>query len=213
MSTVLLIDDHTMFRQGLELALAQARPALRLLAAPGGKEALASLQLHADISAVMMDYYLPDISGSALLQRLRQARPGIRILVLSASEDPDDVRHAISAGAHGFLHKSADIPTLLEALASVMAGAGYVPAWYRGVPPQAGPGDEAARVSALTRRQREVLLLVCDGLRNNDISVRLGMTEKTVKAHMSAILATLGAHNRTQATLIARRGGLLGKPQ
>ena len=70
----------------------------------------------------------------------------------------------------------------------------------------------AERLSGLTPRQREVLLLVCDGLRNGEIAARLGMTEKTVKAHVSAVLAGLGALNRTQAATLARRGGLLGKP-
>ena len=74
------------------------------------------------------------------------------------------------------------------------------------------PVDDMALLSALTPRQGEVLRLMCDGLRNREISERLSMTEKTVKTHVTAILATLGVVNRTQATLVARRGGLLGKP-
>ena len=74
------------------------------------------------------------------------------------------------------------------------------------------PVDDMALLSALTPRQGEVLRLMCDGLRNREISERLSMTEKTVKTHVTAILATLGVVSRTQATLVARRGGLLGKP-
>jgi len=202
-----------MFREGLVLAIAQAAPNLKIHAVASGMEAIAMLDTQPDICAVMMDYYLPDIGGSALLHSLRQSRPGMRILVLSASEDPDDVRQALSAGAHGFIHKSADSRTLLEALAAVRAGLGYVPLAYRMSAPPATATDDAALLSTLTPRQREVLQLVCGGLRNNDISTRLGLTEKTVKAHMSAILEALDVRNRTQAASIARRGGLLGKPQ
>ncbi|WP_076591399.1 response regulator [Herminiimonas arsenitoxidans] len=212
-STILLIDDHTMFREGMVLALAQVAPHLQILAASNGMEAITALETHAEISAVVMDYYLPDIGGSALLHSLRQARPGMRILVLSASEDSDDVHHALAAGANGFIHKSADSHTLLEALSTVMSGGRYVPTAYGLSTPPAEQSDDATLLSNLTPRQREALLLVCEGCPNSDIATRLGTTEKTIKAHLSAIFATLNVRNRTQAALIARRGGLLGKPK
>ncbi|KAH0440619.1 response regulator [Paraburkholderia fungorum] len=215
MRAVLLIDDHAMFREGLVLALTQAAPDFTVHAVSNGSEAIAELEAHSGISVVMMDYYLPDVGGSVLLRRLRQARPGIHILVLSASEDPDDVHAALSAGAQGFIHKSASSKTLLEALNGVIEGKQIVPDTYAAIEtngrrlPQS---DDAALLSALTPRQIEVLRLVCDGLRNSEISTRLGTSEKTVKAHMTAILAGLGVINRTQAVLIARRAGLFGKP-
>lgn len=215
MRAVLLIDDHAMFREGLVLALTQAAPDFIVHAVSNGGEAVAALDAHADISVVMMDYYLPDLGGSMLLRRLRQARPGIRILVLSASEDPDDVHAALSAGAQGFIHKSASSKTLLDALHGVVEGKQIVPNTYAAMHPngrRVAQSNDAALLSALTSRQIEVLRLVCDGLRNSEISARLGTTEKTVKAHMTAILAGLGVINRTQAVLIARRGGLFGKP-
>lgn len=216
MRPILLIDDHAMFREGLVLALTQAAPDFIVHAVSSGHEALAALDAHADIGVVIMDYYLPDLGGSVLLRRLRQVRPGIRVLVLSASEDPDDVRTALSAGAQGFIHKSASSKTLLAAVEGVIEGKQIVPETYAALgaalASHATPDDDAARLAALTSRQIEVLRLVCDGLRNSDISARLGTTEKTVKAHMTAILAALGVVNRTQAVLIARRGGLFGKP-
>ena len=161
-----------------------------------------------------MDYYLPDLGGSALLKRLKQCA-GIRVLVLSASEDPDDRERVMAAGAQGFLHKSADCRALLDALEQI--GQPPRPTWRRRrarkpPAPMPAPVDDMALLSALTPRQGEVLRLMCDGLRNREISERLSMTEKTVKTHVTAILATLGVVNRTQATLVARRGGLLGKP-
>lgn len=215
MSCVLLIDDHAMFREGLTLALAQADPTLQIHSVASGNEGLQLLQTEPAISVVMMDYYLPDIGGGALLQRLRQLRPGIRILALSASEDPDDVRHALASGAHGFIHKSADSKTLFAALSSVMQGRGYLPSSYVSLRADADTAvaDDASLLSALTPRQLEVLRLMCDGLRNSEIATALGMGEKTVKAHVTAILSGLGVLNRTQATLVARRAGLLGKPR
>ena len=224
------------------MTIGHMAPSLDICPAASGAEALAVLESRADISRVIMDYYLPDIGGTALLKRLRQVRPGVRILVLSASEDAHDRRCAMTAGARAFLHKSASSQMLLSALEQIdlpylpdgqpeaqrVLGS---PGVLRGVSPGVSPGvlpaalagmsppsppverpDEAALLSELTPRQIEVLRLMCDGIRNRDISEQLGVTEKTVKAHISVILATLGVPNRTQATLVARRGGLLGKP-
>ncbi|MDR3396244.1 MAG: response regulator transcription factor [Pandoraea sp.] len=234
MPTVFLIDDHAMFREGLLLALSAAAPALNFEAFASGEQAVAALSGlpgRPDVHAVMADYYLPDLSGTALLGRLRAARPDLRLLVISASEDRQDVRSALVAGAHGFVHKSADSRTLLNALQTVLRGERYLSGWQdvgdavshdgeseraAGAGVSAAPLDDdvsvTQRLATLTPRQREVLLLVCEGLRNGEIAARLGMTEKTVKAHVSAVLATLGALNRTQAASLARRGGLLGKP-
>jgi DNA-binding NarL/FixJ family response regulator len=210
-SSILLIDDHAMFREGIALTIGRAMPEAVIHAASTGKEAMAVLNVQPDIEVVMMDFYLPDIAGSVLLRYLRQLRRGLRILVVSASEDPVDVHRALTAGAHGFLHKTADSRCLLDALGRVSAGQDYVPEAFALAGKNAMRPDDAALLGTLTPRQTEVLRLVCEGLRNGEISTRLGMTEKTVKAHMSAILAALDVPNRTQATVIARRGGLLGK--
>lgn len=210
MTAVLLVDDHAMFREALVMALGQAVPGLTIHPAASGQEALEVLERHAAIQHVIMDFYLPDMAGAELLKRLRQRRAQLRVLVLSASQDPEDMRRALEAGAQGFLNKSASCQELAAALEAVSEAA----------PPQrsaslstlsAGGQDEAALLRALTPRQSEVLSLMCDGLRNKEISERLNMTEKTVKTHVSAILGTLGVLNRTQATLVARRGGVFGK--
>ncbi|MGS1105043.1 response regulator [Achromobacter anxifer] len=210
MTAVLLVDDHAMFREALVMALGQAAPGLTIHPAAGGQEALEVLERQTAIQHVIMDFYLPDMAGADLLKRLRQRRAQLRILVLSASQDPEDMRRALEAGAQGFLNKSASCQQLAAALEAVSEAA----------PPQRGASstlstggqDEAALLRALTPRQSEVLSLMCDGLRNKEISERLNMTEKTVKTHVSAILGTLGVLNRTQATLVARRGGVFGKP-
>lgn len=212
MYAILLVDDHAMFREGILLTITRAHPALEIHAASSGASALATLEAHPDIGLVVTDFYLPDMPGSALVRLLRAMRRDIQILVVSASEDPADVHRALQAGAGGFIHKTAGSQSLLDALSRVSAGLGYLPDTYSPTGEGAVPRDEAALLVRLTPRQTEVLRLVCEGMRNGEISQRLGMTEKTVKAHMSVILSVLDVPNRTQASLLARRGGLLGKP-
>ncbi len=211
MTAVLLVDDHAMFREALVMALGQAMPGMTIHPAASGQQALDELDRNAAIRHVIMDFYLPDMAGADLLKRLRQRRAQLRILVLSASQDPEDMRRAMEAGAQGFLNKSASCQELAAALEAVSEA----PPLHRSASSSSLPSsgqDEAALLRALTPRQSEVLCLMCDGLRNKEISERLNMTEKTVKTHVSAILGTLGVLNRTQATLVARRGGVFGKP-
>ncbi|MNX28122.1 Transcriptional regulatory protein DegU [compost metagenome] len=186
-------------------------PTLTLHPAANAQQALEMLEHHDSITNVIMDYYLPDMAGADLLRRMRQRRSQLRVLVLSASQDPEDERRAREAGAQAFMNKSASCQELVAALDAMNDGA--LPAHRvvaNGV--SATTQDEAALLLTLTPRQQEVLRLMCDGLRNKEISERLSMTEKTVKTHVSAILATLGVLNRTQATLVARRGGVFGRP-
>ena len=179
-----------------------------------GGEALQALQTLPVLDAVMTDYYLPDLGGAALVQQLHRRRGGLRVLVLSASEDPHDIETALEAGAQGFVHKSADSRQLLDALRRVMGGEQNVvhmsPQGVSPLPVLSTPTDGLSR---LTARQTEVLHLLCEGLRNAQIAQRLETSEKTVKAHISAIFAALDVSNRTQATIAARRVGLLGKPR
>lgn len=210
MKAVLLVDDHAMFREALVMALAHALPALTVHPAASGQEALDVLERHTGIGNVIMDYYLPDMAGADLLKRLRQRRSQLRVLVLSASQDPEDERRAMEAGARGYLNKSASCQELAAALEALNAADTLPGKLAAGAP--TGAQDDAALLRTLTPRQGEVLRLMCDGLRNKEISERLNMTEKTVKTHVSAILGALGVLNRTQATLVARRGGVFGKP-
>ncbi|MGV2865415.1 response regulator [Achromobacter sp. AGC39] len=211
MTAVLLVDDHAMFREALALALANALPTLTLHPAANGRDALDVLARHDDITNVIMDYYLPDTAGAQLLRRMRQVRSQLRVLVLSASEDPEDRRRAMEAGAQAFMNKSASCQELLAALDAINHASRPTCRSTAGGD-AATTQDEAALLRTLTPRQQEVLRLMCDGLRNKEISERLSMTEKTVKTHVSAILAALGVLNRTQATLVARRGGVFGRP-
>jgi len=214
-TVLLLIDDHAMFREGLALALRQADPGLVIESAGSGAQALEMLAgMRQAPDAVLTDFYLPDVGGAALLRQLWRSRAGLRVLVLSASEDPQDVETAMAEGAHGFVHKSADSERLLSTLRRILAGeSGLVwmgDASLSPLPVLAATPDPLAR---LTTRQTEVLHLLCEGLRNADIAQRLQTTERTIKAHISAIFGALGVDSRTQAVIAARRSGLLGRPR
>ncbi|MDP9604860.1 response regulator transcription factor [Variovorax sp. NFACC27] len=215
MPTVLLIDDHAMFREGLALTLRQEDASLVIETAGSGAEALAVLaNMPSAPELVMTDFYLPDLAGAALLGSLRRCRAGLRILVLSASEDPQDVETAIAEGAHGFVHKSADSRQLMDALRRVMQGQhGVVLASPGGPASMPILSDRADPLARLSARQTEVLHLLCEGLRNADIAARLSTTERTVKAHISAIFGALEVDSRTQAVIAARRAGLMGRPR
>jgi DNA-binding NarL/FixJ family response regulator len=135
--------------------------------------------------------------------------PAIPILVLSASEDADDVFQALEAGASGYLAKSAPADTLVEALRLIMVGGIYVPrTLIKGR--EATPRQPAAVAEAplLTPRQREVLALISTGQSNKEIAHRLGTSEGTIKAHISAIMRRLGVHNRVQLLLNAQQCGI-----
>ena len=212
--TLLLIDDHAMFREGLALALGQGDPGLSVQSAGSGAQALDMLaRMPAPPDAVLTDFYLPDLGGAALLRQLWRSRAGLRVLVLSASEDPHDVDAAMAEGAHGFVHKSADSDRLLSMLRRIMAGErGLV--WRGDFASSSLPAIAATdSLARLTARQTEVLHLLCEGLRNADIAQRLQTTERTIKAHISAIFSALDVDSRTQAVIAARRAGLQGRPR
>ncbi len=161
MMAVLLVDDHAMFREALVMALGHAVPGLAIHSAANGQEALEVLEQHASIQHVIMDVYLPDMAGADLLKRLRQRRARLRILVLSASQDPEDMRQAMEAGAQGFLNKSASCQELAAALNAVNDAAAPSSRVVSAAAPAVGASDDAALLRALTPRQSEVLRLMC----------------------------------------------------
>jgi DNA-binding NarL/FixJ family response regulator len=147
------------------------------------------------------------LGGLSTTELLRQRHPATPVIVLSSSEDPDDVRRALRAGARGYCPKSAGSSTMLAALRLVLAGEVYVPPFMALADP---PSDEAVGPSGLTERQLQVLRLLCQGHVNKDIARALGMQEKTVKGHVTAIFRALKVVHRLQAVEAARAAGITG---
>lgn len=212
---LLVVDDHPTLRTGLIALLRQADAQTVVLEADGGPEGLRLAGDHPDLDAVFVDLMMPGMDGMTAVHELARRHPQLPIIVLSMSEDPDDVRRALSAGALGYLPKSASAATIVSALRFVLAGNVYVPPLLLHDTPAARRADSArARPPAganvrLTQRQLAVLALLCDGLSNKEICGRLDLSEKTVKAHVSAIFKAMNVVNRTQAALLAREAGLV----
>lgn len=206
---ILVVDDHPLVRAGVVSALQSLEACTELLEAGDGVQALACLAQHTDVAAVVMDLRMAGMAGLSLLEQLQRHHPDVPALVLSSSEDPQDVRRVLRAGARGYCPKSSNSGTLLAALRLVLSGEVYVPPFMALL---AEPADSPVDASGLTPRQQEVLQELCNGRSNKQIAAALGMQEKTVKGHVSAIFKCLNVVHRLQAVEVARAAGLAGNP-
>jgi NarL family two-component system response regulator LiaR len=205
---VLLVDDHAVVRQGLR-AFLRLQPDVEVVGEAAGGEAAVAAAASVRPDVVLMDLVMPGGDGVAAIRELAGAAPGARVLVLSSFADDDRVFAAMQAGAAGYLLKDVEPDALAEAIREVHRGR---PALHpdvaarlmRRVADPAGPAAES-----LTPREREVLQLVVEGYANKQIARRLGITEKTVKTHVSSILAKLRVSDRTAAAVLAIRQGLV----
>jgi DNA-binding NarL/FixJ family response regulator len=210
---LLIVDDHPVVREGLAALLRQAGSETTVLLAGDSSQGLALAEAHADLDAILLDLAMPGSDGWAAIGEFGRRRPELPVIILSSSEDPHDVRKALAAGALGYIPKSAPPKTLLAALQFVLAGNVYVPALLAHETPaqppaaddQGGPGSAAG----LTARQIEVLRLLCDGRSNKEIGRTLGLSDKTVKVHVTAIFKAFNVVNRMQAAAAAKRAGLI----
>lgn len=209
---ILVADDHALFREGLRYVLARLDDAVEVLEARDGAEALALASRQPDLELVLMDLAMPGMDGVAGLRALRARIPSVPVVILAASEEPDDVRLVLDGGAMGFIPKSSTSDVMLSALRLVLAGGVYLPpALLDRSPAARGPLPRRATSLeglGLTPRQHDVLRLLGRGKSNKEIAQALGLAEGTVKLHVSAILRALDVENRTQAVIAAAR--LLG---
>ena len=197
---VVVADDHQVVRSGLQQLLATTPDILMVGAAANGVEVLAIVgELHPDV--VLMDLSMPGIDGVEATRRLSVEYPASRVLVLTSFSDQTRILNALEAGADGYLLKDADPDDIAEAIRSVHRGESPLD------PKAARVLLESRRVRRetvpLTDREREVLGLVRDGLANKQIARRLGISERTVKAHLTSVFQRLGVSDRTQAALWA----------
>jgi len=206
--TLLVIDDHALVRESLVLLLRGAWPDAVILHEGEPRRALVAADQAGDLDLVLMDLMMPLLDGIDLLAEFRVHHPAVPVLILSAVEDPAQVRRALAAGAMGYVPKSAGAQTLLAALRLVLAGETYVPRLVL----DAAPAEESPRTAGapdLTPRQVDVLRLLAQGCSNKQIARGLGLAEKSVKAHVTAILRILQVENRTQAAERARNFALV----
>jgi DNA-binding NarL/FixJ family response regulator len=205
---ILVCDDHPVFREGLRDALA-ALPA-EVVEAADAASALARVDAEPGIELVLLDLSLPGADGWSAFRALRARHPSVPVLIVSASDDPADMRRALDSGAAGFVPKSASLEVLRSALRLVLAGGVYVPVAALAAPAGEAPAAarRRARAGGLTPRQLEVLVLLSRGLTNREIAGALGIAEGTVKTHVRTLFEVLDVSNRTEAALVMGELGL-----
>jgi DNA-binding NarL/FixJ family response regulator len=201
----LLVDDHTLFREGLALLMCSAFPELHCHQAGSITQALETLGREPDIRLVLLDLGLPDSAGMTSLRRLRDAAPSATVVVMSADETPETVLSAIDEGAAGFIPKTSRLNAMRGALETVLAGGVYLPPTMLGTRPEAATAESSL---GLSPRQLDVLRLLIDGKSNKLICRELELSESTVKTHLGAIFRRLEVNSRTQAVVAAARLGL-----
>jgi len=211
---ILIIDDHPIFCNGLMALLSQMETTPEVIAATTEEEAYQQAQTHDDFDIVLLDLFLPEVSGLSVLAQFRQNWPQLPVIILSSSEDLGDARASLKGGAMGYVPKSAQCETLFLAIKLVMAGHQYLSPLLltadgaSPAPALPAPGI-AGRPPALTRRQMEVLKHLALDQTNKVIADELALAEKTVKTHITAIFSALGVNNRTQAVETGRELGLI----
>jgi two-component system nitrate/nitrite response regulator NarL len=207
---LLVVDDHPLVREGLTAFLRQGQPSTVVLQAQDSIQGLDLAERHPDLDVVLIDLTLPGMGGHSAILEFGKRHPSLPVIVLSSSEDPRDVRAAFAAGARGYVAKSAPRQTLLAALQLVLDGNRYVPEFMLLDSAPEGVADGPRKSGQrLTERQLEVLQRMANGLSNKEIGLKLGVSEKTVKVHVTDIFQALNVANRMQAVAAARELSLI----
>ncbi len=207
--TILIADDHPLFRNALRQAVESQMPNAKIVLAGDFDEVEDMLSVNSDADLLLLDLTMPGVSGFIGLIRLRNEHPALPVVMVSASDDPATIRRSLDLGASGFIPKSSSIEQIGEAISEVMAGNIWLP---ENIDIDGEGNDEIAgilaNVSKLTPQQQRVLNMIGDGLLNKQIAYSLGVSEATVKAHVSAVLLKLEVDSRTQAVIqLAKLGG------
>jgi len=210
---LLIVDDHPFLRDGLAALLMQIGPDTTVLQARDASEGIALVDSHLDLDVIILDLAMPGMAGLQALSEFGRKRPDLPVIVLSSSEDPRDVRRALASGALGYVPKSASQHVLLSAIRLVLNGDLYVPPlilhekFNTTMRMTTNAEGESSRL--LTARQIEILKLLSEGKPNKTIATALALSEKTVKAHITAIFKALNVVNRTQAAAAGREQGII----
>jgi DNA-binding NarL/FixJ family response regulator len=206
--SVLIVDDHPVVRRGLR-ALLEVQDGIEVTGEAGDGATALALAAERAPDVILLDLKLPGMDGIAVLGELRTRNNPARVLVLTSATEPASASLAVRSGAAGMLYKDVDPDALVRAIRSVHDGHLLLAPEAAGSLVRSagswGPGTPGSGLDALTSREREVLAELTKGRSNREIARALGVSEKTVKAHVSSVLAKLGVQDRTQAALLAVR--------
>jgi two-component system, NarL family, nitrate/nitrite response regulator NarL len=205
---VLVVDDHPLFRQGVMFTLGH-NPDIQVVGeGENGRQAVELAQrLRPDV--LLLDITMPESDGLSAAAEVSRLLPDTRIVMLTASEEGDDLMAAMKAGARGYVVKGAGAGEIVQAVMAVAGGEAYI------TPRMAGnllremtrkPSDDP--LAELTERERQVLELVARGMSNKEVGAELGLAEKTVKHYLTAVLQKLHVRSRVEAALLAQRHGM-----
>ncbi len=213
---ILLADDHALFREGMRYALQQLSDEVEVLEVGNFQEALTKAADHPNLALALLDLYMPGSDGPKSVSYFHQRNPHIPVVVISGEEACSNMERVMNYGAAGFISKSSNVQTMLDALSVVLAGGVYVPPeiLHRHAMDN-GPLDKRSLYTndyGLTPRQMEVLHHLCAGMSNKEIASTIHLAEGTVKIHVAAVYHTLKVSNRLEAVRAAEHLGLVGVP-
>jgi DNA-binding NarL/FixJ family response regulator len=201
---LLIADDHPLFRGALREAVSGLFARADIGEAGTFEEVTELLERGGEVDLILLDLRMPGVRGFSGLMYLRAQYPGLPIVVVSANDDPAVIRRCMEFGASGFIPKTLGVEALRGAIARVLKGEVWTPADVDlARDADAGSAAMIARLATLTPQQVRVLMMLSGGLLNKQIAYELGVSEATVKAHVSAILQKLGVESRTQAVIAA----------
>ena len=203
---LVIADDHPLFRGALRQAVASVVTSAKIDEAGTFEELTALLELDSDVDLVLLDLAMPGVSGFSGLVYLRAQYPAIPVVIVSASDDIGTIKQSLDFGASGFIPKRYGVETLRDAISKIIEGDVWIPP---DIDLSAAADPEMTRLRdrllTLTPQQVRVLMMLSEGLLNKQIAYELGVSEATIKAHVSAILQKLGVESRTQAVIAAAK--------
>jgi DNA-binding NarL/FixJ family response regulator len=204
----IIVDDHPLFRGALSQALGDAFAEAEVLQSGSLDELTQLLTTAGEIDLILLDLTMPGVHGVSGLLYLRAQHPEVPVVIVSASDDPSTIRQCLDCGASGFIPKSQPVEAMRDAIRRIMGGEVWLPTDIDLSNALAGEAAElVTRMSTLTPQQVRVLMMLGEGLLNKQIAFKLGVSEATIKAHVSAILQKLGVDSRTQAVIAINKIG------
>ncbi|MBN9044536.1 MAG: response regulator transcription factor [Rhizobiales bacterium] len=204
----IIADDHPLFRGALRQVLTQQSDHVEIVEAGDFDTVRKLVAARDDIDLLLLDLTMPGGSGLSGLVALKAMQPALPVVIVSATDDAATVHHALELGASGFISKSAGMDTIGAAMRAVLSGDIWMPETIDPAHPTDPEIDALiARLRTLTPQQARVLTMLAEGLLNKQIAYELGVSEATVKAHVSAVLQKLGVDSRTQAVILLSRIG------
>lgn len=203
---LVIADDHPLFRGAMREAVSGLLERVDIAEAGTFDEVVELLERGSEVDLILLDLAMPGVRGFSGLMYMRAQYPGVPVIVVSANDDPAAIRRCMEFGASGFIPKTLGVDAMRTAISRILGGGVWTPP---DVDLAAGSDTEAAelmaRMATLTPQQVRVLMMLSEGLLNKQIAYQLGVSEATVKAHVSAILQKLGVESRTQAVIAAAK--------